>query len=254
MAGQNASKPADGNVPPLTVKRPVANVLQAITSARRPERIAPNDWAKKSSVDQLRMVTPGAGSIQLARADVRGGQIFIRPERSDFPSITLPNNVGAVGFSPGWMIHDYLAAFPAPPTLRGPVGLAAIGAALIANPTPGKDQPSTPVGTRNDVGDLVPFDGDTNFVRSYVRPSDDPRTRSVTVVNYTIKGEHAMDEGFVLRFAELKRDQAIDLITYGEGTAFFQSFMLQPIWPIMVERAWQANAREIFASAAGGGR
>ena len=63
-----------------------------------------------------------------------------------------------------------------------------------------------------------------------------------------------MHEGFVLRFAELKRGGRIDLITYGEGAAVKQSSMTGFIWRSRVRDVWQANAREIFAAAGGGRR
>lgn len=226
--------------------------LDAITSVERPIDEGLAQWSEMSSAEQLR-VASGAPEprIELARTEVRNGRVVILPERelrSDLPTVNIPNNVGARGFSPGLTSHDYLVPVLAPPTLSGPGGLAAIERALVANPTPGRDQPSTPTGARNDVGDLIPGDGDTNFVRSYVIPSSDPR-RSDAVVNYTIHGEHAMHEGFVMRFAELRSDGRIELITYGEGDAFLQSDMFEKGWGGIVERVWTGNAVEIFRDA-----
>lgn len=101
------------------------------------------------------------------------------------------------------------------------------------------------------MGDLpVPFDEGDNFVRSYVIPSTNPR-RTAAVVNYTIRGEHASDEDFVLRFAELRRDGSIGLITYGEGNALVQSEATAGLWRDDVAAAWTGNAREIFRNALG---
>lgn len=226
--------------------------LEAITSATRPYDIGLAQWSGLSSVEQFRTARGIAEpSVQLARAEVVGDRVRIIPEsakRSDLPSFSIPNNVAAQGFSPGITTHDYLVTTNAPPTLNGPVGLAAIGRALVANPTPGVDQPSTPTGTRNDVGDIVPLDGDTNYVRSYVIPSSDP-TRSDAVINYTIKGEHALDEGFVMRFAELRPNGSIELVTYGEGNAFAQSEAFGFMWKDAVQNVWKNNAQEIFSSA-----
>ncbi len=141
----------------------------------------------------------------------------------------------------------------APASLRGATGLRLIGDALTANPTPGVDRPSTSQGTRNDVGDLTPFDGDDNFVRSYAIPTTDTG-RSAAVVNYTIQGEHAMSEGFVIRFARLRADDSIELVTYGEGDATVQSGLTRFYWGGVVTRVWTENAAEIFAAAERGGR
>lgn len=93
-------------------------------------------------------------------------------------------------------------------------------------------------------------DGGDNFVRSYVIPSSDPN-RSATVVNYTVSGEHTMHEGFVMRFAELRADGRVELVTYGEGNAFKQMEALSAIWEPIVARVWTENATEIFNTAQG---
>lgn len=204
-----------------------------------------------STDEWLRSATIEGGS-ELARADVRYNRIFGRPERSDFPSFNLPNRVGARGFSPSYpLTHGYLVPVNAPAALRGRAGLSAIGAALTANPTPGKDLAATETGTDNDVGPLVPGDGGDNFVRSFLVVSADPR-RSAMVVNYTIANQHVFHEGFVMRFAELRPDGSIVLITYGEGNAFSMSRPLSVIWKPQVDRAWTKNAKEIFQTASSG--
>ena len=153
--------------------------LEAIVATARPFDVGLAQWTSLSSAEQLRSVRGIAEpAIQLARAEVVGNRVDIIPEadiRSDLPTFNIPNNVGASGFSPGFTTHDYIVTNNAPPTLTGPVGLAAIGRALVANPTPGVDQPASPLGTRNDVGGLVLGDGGDNFVRTYVIPSSDPR-------------------------------------------------------------------------------
>jgi hypothetical protein len=226
--------------------------LEIITSPERPLTISLVDWSRMSSVDKLR-VAQGITEppIQLARAEVVGDRVNIIPEkdrRSDLPSFNIPNNVGAQGFSPGIWTHDYLVRNFAPPTLVGKDALAAIGAALRGNPTPGNDTPASGKGTRNDVGNLMPFDGDDNYVRSYVIPSTDP-SRSDAIVNYTITGEHALSEGFVMRYAEMLPTGEILLVTYGEGNAGVQSEATDFYWRGAATAAWTQNANEIFATA-----
>jgi hypothetical protein len=160
----------------------------------------------------------------------------------------LPNNVGAEGFSPGILSHDYVVLNLAPPSLVGQAGLALVGQALAADPTPGNDGLPSATGTRNDVGGLVFFDGGDNFVRTYTIPSSD-RRRSQTIVNYTIQGEHAMSEGFVLRFGRLRTDGRIVLVTYGEGNAIWQSKATGFLWRREVARVWTENANAIFTAA-----
>lgn len=238
-------------VPSGRIEQDARSALQSITGVLPPPPGGDTEnWEAMSSAERLAVVSP-ASPIQLARAEVRNGRIVVHPERSDFPTFALPNNVGAEGFSPGFFTHDYLVIAPAPGTLTGQAGLRAIGAALVANPTPGQDSPSTGQGARNNVGGLVWGDGGTNYVHSYRIGSTNP-IRSVTVVNYTVAGEHTMHEGFVLRFAELKRGGRIDLITYGEGGAIKQSSLTSGIWRSRVRRVWLDNAREIFATAGGG--
>jgi hypothetical protein len=191
--------------------------------------------------------------VQIARADIRDGKIAITPDKNlmqDLPTATLPNNVGAAGFSPGIFSHDYLVVNRAPSELRGREGLDAVGKALLENPTPGKDTAASGNGSRNDVGPLDPtglIDGGTNFVNSYSVKSTDPTSRSDMVVNYTIKGEHMLHEGFVMRYGRLNNDGSIDLITYGEGNALYQVEALEgALWGDQVKQVWTDNANEIF--------
>lgn len=231
------------------------SALDLLSGGSRPPSIDLAQWSSMTTSEQARATAPEADPVQFARVDVLpNGAVLIRPEdrlRSDIPDVTLPNNqVGAAGFSPGFWTHDYLVPTLAPPTLQGPQGLAAIERALVADPTPGRDAPSSAEGARNDVGRLVPWDRGDNFVRSYVIQSNDSR-RSDAVVNYTIRGEHALSEGFVLRYAELRPDGRIELVTYGEGNAAIQSNNTDRIWRGEVNEVWTRNAQEIFNQALG---
>jgi hypothetical protein len=226
--------------------------LEIITSPERPATISLVDWSRMSSVDKLRAAQGVAEPlVQLARAEVVGGRVNIIPEtdlRSDIPSFNIPNNVKADGFSPGIWSHDYLVETPAPPSFRGPEGLAAIGVALRDNPTPGQDSPAIGKGALNDVGALITGDGGDNYVRSYFIPSSDP-SRSGAIINYTYGDAHTMGEGFVIRYAELLPNGLIQIVTYGEGDAAKIAEGLSGVWEPRVNEAWTQNAREIFSSA-----
>ena len=58
-----------------------------------------------------------------------------------------------------------------------------------------------------------------------------------------------MNEGFVMRFAELRPNGSIALVTYGEGNALKQSEAFGRIWEPRVENVWTQNAQQIFATA-----
>jgi hypothetical protein len=116
------------------------------------------------------------------------------------------------------------------------------------NPTPGKDAPASASGTRNNVGHLVPFDGGTNFVRSYSIPSPDPSRYTDIIVNYTISGEHAMEEGFVMGYGEKNSRGTITLRNYGEGNAAEMAPSISFIWAPKVADAWLKVQKEILGN------
>jgi hypothetical protein len=66
-------------------------------------------------------------------------------------------------------------------------------------------------------------------------------------VNYTIPGEHAMDEGFVLGYGERNTDGTITLRHYEEGNAGLMSLGPLPraFWLPGVTEAWGDVQREI---------
>jgi hypothetical protein len=183
------------------------------------------------------------------RSLVSDGRIYIEPEDRSVPRVNLPNNVGAEGFRPGpallghLSLHDYDVRTPT--DMRGPEAASALGAGLRDNPTPGADHPASPMGTLNDVGPIPTTDG-TNFVRSFSIASPDPSRFTDIVVNYTVAGEHGLNEGFVMRFGEIDAEGSITLRSYGEGEAWQQDPLLEPIWGPQVQGVWQDNQREII--------
>jgi hypothetical protein len=123
-----------------------------------------------------------------------------------------------------------------------------VGTGFRNNPTPGNDLPASPSGTRNDVGSIPTTDG-TNFVRSFFIPSPDRSRWTDITVNYTITGEHGLDEGFVVRFGEINGNGTVDMRSYGEGNDVRQTPALRFIWGPQVERIWQQNHRAIINDA-----
>ena len=113
--------------------------------------------------------------------------------------------------------------------------------ALRATPTPGPNQQTASAsGARNNVGSLVLGDGGANYVRSFRIASPDPKKYTDIVVNYTIHGEHVMDEGFVMRYGQIENGRVKRIVTYGEGNALLQDPTFQFIWQPIVNRTWNS--------------
>ncbi len=188
------------------------------------------------------------GDVSGTRSVVRNGQIHIQPEYGRIPSATIRNNVGARGVAPGWPIgrnssfHNYQVRTPT--GLGGELNLRALGQGIRNNPTPGNDSPASSAGTRNNVGAL-PTAGENNFVRSFTVSSPDPSRFSDITINYTISGEHGLNEGFVMRFGEMGSNGSIDVVSYGEGNAWQQNPVLGLVWYPMVKEVWRQNQQEI---------
>jgi len=195
---------------------------------------------------------PRAGRVQFARAEVRGDRIFVRPEDwkgSDVPDIDLPRIPGTKGFSPSHVnFHHYRVPVVAPPGLSGRKGLLAVQQELMRNPTTGQDREATRKSVVNDVGDMRWFDNDTNYVKTYRVPSKDP-DRSDAVINYTIPGAHMANEGFVIRFARLRRDGRVEIVTYGEGNAVEMHPLASRRWKPLVKDAWTRNSQDVISRA-----
>jgi hypothetical protein len=195
---------------------------------------------------------PRAGRIQFARAQVHGDRILVRPEDrrgSDVPDIDLPRIPGTEGFSPSHVnFHDYRVPVLAPPQLSGRKGLLAVQRELMRNPTTGRDREATRKGVVNDVGHLRPLDKDTNYVKTYRVPSKDPN-RSDAVINYTIPGAHMANEGFVIRFARLRKDGRVEIVTYGEGNAVEMNPLTRGYWEPRVNEAWTKNSLAVIKRA-----
>jgi len=181
--------------------------------------------------------------------DVTDGLVLVDPMQDGLPSFALPGDSGMDGITgDDTFFHDYYVPVSAPSNIIGQQGLDAIEWALQHNPTPGNDAPATINGTRNDVEGLHPlgFDWGDNFVFSYVVDNPNPDQTDI-VVNYTIEGEHMLEEGYVMRYGQLNDDDSIDIITYGEGNAWEQgNFVTENYAENEVHEVWAYNAQEIF--------
>jgi RHS repeat-associated protein len=82
-----------------------------------------------------------------------------------------------------------------------------IAAAVIANPTPGNDQPATPGGTLNEA---LPGG---NMVQSYVTTDVSGNT---VVVNVTVPGEHVLSPGIVSQYI-IGGETSTSIVVVGEG-------------------------------------
>ncbi len=187
--------------------------------------------------------------IVLARSEVKNGRIIVTPDdprNLNIPQVTLPNNVGAIGYPKS--THTYYVQTLAPENLKNIEGLRYVSTALRNDPTPGNDFMAMPMGARNNAGGIAPFDGGTNYVHSYWVPSQS-NNQSGKVINYTIAGQHVLNEGYVVRVAHLRDDGRIVLTTYGEGNSSLQSDRIDFLWRGKADQLWGNNAQNIFQSA-----
>ncbi len=182
------------------------------------------------------------------RSVVNGGKIHIQPEDRTVPAIApISNNVGATGVGPSdTSFHAYDVQ------MGSNLTPAQAGAGFANNPTPGNDSPASPNGTLNDVGPIPTTDG-TNMVRTYLVASPDPTQFTDVTVNYTVAGEHGLQEGFVMRYGEIGANGTTTLRSYGEGNNWRQNPALENIpmvgWGPQVQQVWQQNHQEIIDAA-----
>jgi hypothetical protein len=169
-----------------------------------------------------------------------GNQVHINPVLASIPSVVIPNTAGALGFNGSDTgFHKY--SFDDSSNLK----LNQASSGISNNPTPGADRPASTSGTTNDVGNLSIFPG-PNLVKSYIVPSPDKSKYTDITVNYTIKGEHTLDEGFVMRYGEINSRGGTTIRTYGEGNAIKQKL---PFADSFARKAWKGVNKEINNSA-----
>ena len=177
-------------------------------------------------------------------AYVDGDRILLRPRDPGVPDVEIPNNVGAKGFVVGsasnlleWA-HTYKVPRDTAIPFQGNETL--IGDAIARNPVPMiDDQPASTTGSRNNA---LPG----QYVNSYRIPSPDPSRFTDVIVNYTIAGEHMLEEGYVIRYGERDANGNTRLVTYGEGNAWEQH-PANLLNAAGVQAAWTLNNRNIDA-------
>ena len=186
-----------------------------------------------------------------------GGVTIIDPVAPGLPTFGVPARPGQGEYSEeDWTYHDHDYTFSLDGRLRGAEGLAAVGEALIRNPTPGGDRPASVNGTLNNVGDLPVPNGrdnipwaDSNPVHSYVVATPNSRETDY-VVNYTVEGEHFVADGMVMRYGRLEADGTITPRNYGEGNGLAQGLpVLGRIADVATRDVWRQNSDEIAATA-----
>jgi len=176
------------------------------------------------------------------RSTVVGDEVLLDPEDKTVPKVEIKNTVGAEGISTtDLFFHTYNVETASNLT----PSQASEG--LRDDPTPGDDSPASPSGTKNDVG-YIPVLPGPNRVNSFLVPSPNPTKLTDIVVNYTIRGEHKLTEGFVIRFGMIGGDGKVTLRSYGEGNNWHQMPALNGIWGPQVEEIWQKNQKEIIDS------
>lgn len=129
------------------------------------------------------------------------------PPGDDTPAYQIPQMEGApneIGDTQPFP-HVYRAETSTPDANGSLAG--DIADAVIANPTPGNDQPATAGGTLNEA---LPGG---NMVRSYVTTDVAGNT---VVVNVTVPGQHALDPGIVSQYI-IGGETSTSVVVVGEG-------------------------------------
>jgi hypothetical protein len=194
--------------------------------------------------DQINLYAyTGNGPINLVdisgqRSSVVGRNIVIQPFDRSHPAITIPRgNTGANGITGKELNFHHYNVYISSHRRNSD----AIGNAIAANPTlGGRDRAADASGPANDAGRL-PFNPAPNLVQSFRVESPDSSKYTDVTVNYTVKGQHGLTEGFVMRYGEIGFDGNITIRTYGEGNAWEQSPALNRFWKPQVNaygKAW----------------
>ncbi|MER8734497.1 RHS repeat-associated core domain-containing protein, partial [Mesorhizobium sp. M0018] len=168
-----------------------------------------------------------------------GKSVSIDPEDKDQPTVTIPNSLKDSGITKGttvagsskaknngvkktdFFFHTYKARTKT--TFKGKEKLAAIGTKIRNNPVPSAySRPATKDGTPNVALDVfgIPMEF---MVDSSVIKSPNPDKYSDITVNYTVPGEHMLEEGYVMSYAVRDKDDSISVVSYGEGNSAFQA-------------------------------
>ena len=120
---------------------------------------------------------------------------------------------------------------------------------IIANPTPGVDQPATPGGTLNDAGVTPGTGGLGDQVRSYVTTDANGNT---VVVNVTVPGQHMLAPGIVSQYI-IGGETSTSVIAVGEGNGWF-SIPTAPIAEAVFQNKIERDVRIGVTNAVRGGR
>jgi len=165
------------------------------------------------------------------------------PPGDDTPAYQIPQMEGMpnkLGDNASWS-HEYRAETSTPDVNGSLAG--DIANAVIANPTPGNDQPATPGGTLNEA---LPGG---NMVRSYT--STDVNGNTV-VANVTVPGDHALSPGIVSQYI-IGGETSTSVIVVGEGNGLLSiptTGIARGVFQDKIER----DVRVGIANAVRGGR
>ncbi len=167
-----------------------------------------------------------------------GNRLLIYPRSVSLPDVSIPNTVGAEGFNT-LNLNDHVYNY-FEDTRNLNLSPTKVGNSIAKFPTPKNSISSrptlaaTPSGTRNDVG-LLPIVGGKylggNWVKSFRITSPQPDRYTDIALNYTVKNQHWLDEGYVMRTGIVEKGRVVGIRTYGEGEGFFQD-------PNIVSRAF----------------
>ena len=192
----------------------------------------------------------------------KGDRLFIYPRSVSLPDVSIQNTPNGDGFSTFNRVDHVYNHYEKLDNLN--MSPARLGDFLAKYPTPNHDhnQPgihrtvpaNTTYGSRNDVGKiarLLQYQGG-NWVRSFRIKSPQPDVYTDIVLNYTIKGQHLLFEGYVMRTGVVKKGRVDGIRTYGEGEGLAQQPALIPIWCPQVPDVWEPLNLKIIRDYFGG--
>lgn len=226
--------------------RAVTQRSERIAAISQEKKDAPEEESYCSIYDSLAVPNPDQDVFfRLRLVKKSGSKLLIYPRSRSLPDVSIPNTVGGNGFNT-LNLNDHVYNYYKD-TRNLNLSPTKVGNSIAKFPTPENLIPSrpimaaTPSGARNDVG-LLPIVGGRylggNWVKSFRVVSPQPDKYTDIALNYTIKRQHWLDEGYVMRTGVVEKGRVVGIRTYGEGEGFFQDPALRAVWCNQIPVLW----------------